>query len=370
MTEVVKRKEVFGTLKYDRETDKVTIKPNKKYKEYVEGRINHLSAPTYVGFALSYKCNLKCRHCYSNAGSKISNELSTEECFNVIDQLAKMKVFQVGFTGGEPLMKENVLDIIEYACSKKVFNVFIPTNGTLLTDRMAKALKNRGVYLVRISLDGINPATHEKFRGVRGSWKSTMNALKILKKYKIRIQLSTCVNRDNLNELDGIYNLGKKLGIHHYSIFRPMFLGRTDKNIMLTKSQYETLLKFVEKHPDVEYDDSVIVPLGKAENKLRFLGCAAARSQMGITADGFIIPCPLFKECNNVLNFEDNVRDKPIVDVWNNAKLFKGIRSIKHISGKCGGCKYLNLCGGGCRASAIFSSKSIYGPDLSCPLAD
>lgn len=370
MSEIVKRKEVFGTLKYNRETDKVTVEPNNKYNDYLAGKINYLSAPTYVGFALSYKCNLKCKHCYSNAGSKISNELSTEECFDVIDQLAKMKVFQVGFTGGEPLMRENIMDIIEYACNKRIFNVFIPTNGTLLTDKIAKALKDRRVYLVRISLDGIIPSTHEKFRGVRGSWKSTMNALRILKKYKMRIQLSTCVNRDNINELEGIYDFGKRLGVHHFSIFRPMFLGRTDENIMLAKNQYEILLRFVESYPDVEFDDSVIVPLGKAENKLGFLGCAAARNQMGITADGFIIPCPLFKECNNIIKFDDNVREKSIADVWENAKLFKDVRSIKHITGKCGNCKYLNLCGGGCRASAIFSSKDIYGPDLSCPLAD
>lgn len=370
MPEIVKRKEVFGTLNYDRKTDKVTLKPNRRYKDYLAGKINHLSAPTYVGFALSYRCNLKCRHCYSNAGRKIPNELSTEECFDVIDQLAKMKVFQVGFTGGEPLMRENILDIIEYASSKKVFNVFIPTNGTLLTDKFAKALKERGVYLVRISIDGIKPATHEKFRGVKGSWKSTMNALKILKKHKMRIQLSTCVNRDNISELSGIYDFGKNLGVHHYSIFRPMFLGRTDEKIMLTKNQYETLSRFVETHSDVEFDDSVIVPLGRAENKLKFLGCAAARNQMGITADGFILPCPLFKECGKVIKFEDNVREKSIADVWNNAKLFKDLRTINRITGKCGSCKYLGLCGGGCRASAIFSSKSVYGSDLSCPLAD
>ncbi|MCA1793422.1 MAG: radical SAM protein [Desulfobacteraceae bacterium] len=203
--------------------------------QYVE---TGLCAPVNVTWEVTYNCNLSCIHCLSDSGLKRKGELTTKESFGVIDALAAMKVFQLNIGGGEPFMRPDFLDLMDYA-HKKGMVTCISTNGTLIDRHIAKRLDNHLVY-IQVSLDGATPESNDPIRG-KGSFDKVIAALECLKERNIEISINTVLTKRSLPELDKMVDLAKAYGSKcRISRFRPSGRGK-DSWSQLNVSKEEML---------------------------------------------------------------------------------------------------------------------------------
>ena len=174
-----------------------------------------LSAPVNVTWEVTYTCNLRCIHCLSDSGPKRKGELSTDECLQVIDALAAMKVFQFNIGGGEPFMRPDFLELMDYAQQKGMVTC-ISTNGTLLDKAISRRLDNKLVY-IQVSLDGATPASNDAIRG-RGSFDKAVQALQYLRQNDIEVSINTVLTRRSFPELEQLkelaVSLAPNLGFH------------------------------------------------------------------------------------------------------------------------------------------------------------
>src|SRR5262245_59851104 len=171
--------------------------------------------PYVVSWNLTYRCNLACEHCYLDAGPAAigkhedpafsdRSELSTEQCFRVVDQIAALAPECVTIlTGGEPLLRRDILEIVRYAVSRELW-VVVGTNGVKITENLAQILKAEGVRGLALSLDARDPARHDSFRRVRGAWENTVEGAKILTLVGLPFIVQTTVGAHNREELEAI----------------------------------------------------------------------------------------------------------------------------------------------------------------------
>ncbi|MCH7781281.1 MAG: radical SAM protein [Acidobacteria bacterium] len=169
--------------------------------------------PYVVSWNLTYRCNLACEHCYLDAGGSPlveseafadRSELNTEQCKKIIDDIAAFAPEALTIlTGGEPLLRRDILAIIRYAHQKNLW-VVVGTNGVSITPTLAALLKKEGVRGLALSLDALDPATHDRFRAVQGAWKNTVRGAKILHEVGLPFIVQTTVGRHNLDEIEQI----------------------------------------------------------------------------------------------------------------------------------------------------------------------
>jgi MoaA/NifB/PqqE/SkfB family radical SAM enzyme len=166
--------------------------------QYVE---RGLSAPVNVTWEVTYACNLSCVHCLSDSGGKRSSELTTEQARKVIDAMSDNKVFQFSIGGGEPFVREDFLDLMDYAHEKGIVTC-ISTNGTMIDDEIAHRLDHKLVY-IQVSLDGATPESNDTIRG-RGSFRRALKGLECLKNRDIEVSINTVLTRLSFPELDAL----------------------------------------------------------------------------------------------------------------------------------------------------------------------
>lgn len=164
------------------------------------------------GLVLTWKCNLKCIHCYPYLPK--NNESSSKKLKSRIIQLKKEGYLFLNITGGEPLLREDFFDIIRYV-KEKGFAILISTNGTLLTKEIARKLKNLNILQLQISLFGSNKSTHERITKVKGSFEKTVAAANFLKQQGLRVIFKTTAMKENISEVYKITALAKKMNIEH-----------------------------------------------------------------------------------------------------------------------------------------------------------
>ena len=210
-----------------------------------------------IAWELTRNCNLNCLHCRARAScGPFEGELSTEECRKVLDSIASFSSPTIILTGGEPLMRDDIFDIIEYG-QKKGLRLVIAINGTLLDEAKARRMKESGIMRVSMSLDGKDAGSHDSFRGVDGSFDSVMRAAKILTTVGLPFQINTTVTRLNVNDLEEIYALVKNIGAVAWHIFLLVPVGRGEglKGEELNAKMYEDVLQWlysVEKRNELE----------------------------------------------------------------------------------------------------------------------
>ena len=307
--------------------------------------------PVMIGWSLTNRCNLQCLYCSQNSGEPDDDELSLEEIKKVIDQLSINKISVIGFTGGEPFLREDLPDILRYVNSKNI-RCQITTNGLLIAEGYPVEYLSRFIK-VRISLDSNNRDTHDYLRNRQGCYDLVLKAIDRLKKMGMQIEIVTTVSTQNVDELDEIIEFIKTLNIDQWSVsvFCPTGRGHEISTWLLSKEQYKEVsekLWKVKKEVNflvkTDIPQLVLLDKNRAESN-EFIYCAAATELLVIFPNGDLAPCfsmPLT---------EGNVRTDTIYDIWNNGRLFKSLREKNLIHGECGKCEFLNVCGG-CRAMA------------------
>jgi len=347
-----------------------------------------------VVWNMTRRCNLKCVHCYARSEDiSYDNELTHDQSIAMIDDLASFGVPVLLFSGGEPTVHPRLVEYSKYAVSKGMRAV-ISTNGTLITKKKAKLFKEIGLSYVGISLDGLEE-THDKFRGVKGSYKKAMKAIKNCQEAGIKVGLRFTINKRNVKDIPGIFDLLEEKNIPRACFYHLVYSGRgseiakedlsheeTRKVLDLimdrTKDLHDRNLPkevlTVDNHADGPYiyqrllDEDPeraaevleLLEMNEGNNSGRGIGC--------ISWDGEVYPDQFWREKSL-----GNIKDMPFSKIWTNVDnefLMKLKEKKKHVKGRCAGCRWLDICGGNFRARAESVANDPWDSDPACYLTD
>jgi radical SAM protein with 4Fe4S-binding SPASM domain len=315
--------------------------------------------PFFLGWELTLACNLKCKHCGSSASSKRPQELTLEESLAICDQFPDLLVQEVDFTGGEPLLNENWIEVASYLNKFGIISKIL-TNGLILNDDLISQMEDVNIAGIGISLDGLEN-THDMIRGYPGQFKKIMAGIELILKSKIPLTIITTVNALNINEVSEIYTQLRTIGVLNWRV-QPIFsLGRVRDNsdLILTEQDYLTLGKFVQNlEAEVSVNGFKLLPSDSFgyftdyDNRdPPWRGCPAGLYSCGITSDGKIKGCLSLPD----KYIEGDLRKNDLWDIWNGADAFEYTRkfSSEKLGPNCRNCEKASDCQGGCSAMSI-----------------
>ena len=334
-----------------------------------------------VAWEVTRTCNLNCVHCRAAASrGSYSGELSTEKALGLIDEIVSFSRPVVILTGGEPLLRPDIYDLAAYGTSRGLRMVIAP-NGTLLDSEKAARLKACGIQRASISLDGSNRESHDRFRQVEGAFDGALRGIQHLKDAGVEFQINTTITRKNRLELPGILELAVGLGAaaHHIFLLVPTGRGKELTGEAVEGSEYEKILHWF-------YDQRERVPLQLkatcAPHYYRILrqrareegktvtprthgldamtrGCLGGIGFLFVSHVGDVQPCGYLEAlCGNVTR--RNLRE-----IWRSSPVFLKLRDFSSLTGRCGGCEYVRVCGG-CRARAFEKTGDFMAEEPLC----
>lgn len=342
-----------------------------------------MAEPFFVGWDVTSSCNLRCLHCNRAAGDKSINELSLNEVKSVIDQLAEdfEPIDHISFGGGEPLMRKDIFDILAYGIIKKKLKIRINTNGTLIDNKIAKALADSKVYHVQVSIDG-DKKTHDLIRG-RGNFDKAIRGVKLLIKEGVNTSIRMTLMNCNRKKVKSVFDLASSLHVKRFSIGRGICSGRFKehkKELYIKKEDYFSAIKEafeLARNKKIDFyctdplsifiDEKRLKEIIHKFNPAKYIGgCIAGIAQFFISATGKIYGC-------GMLDIEaGDLRKQKIREIWDNSKLFKLLRKRRDGIVKddfCSSCKFLSICGG-CQAAAYYNNKKLLTKDPFCIFRD
>ena len=319
-----------------------------------------LSAPVNVTWEVTYGCNLACVHCLSDAGRRRKGELNTEQCRQVIDTLADQKVFQFNIGGGEPLMRPDFLDLMDYAHAKGMVTC-ISTNGTLIDETVAARLDHKLVY-IQVSLDGASPASNDPIRG-DGSFAKAIRALEYLRRRDIEVSINTVLTRLSFPELDRLVALAADFGAKlRVSRFRPSGRGkRSWLQLNLSRDQMIAFSQWLSEHLGVSTGDSFFSVSTEERRQLGLNMCGAGKMTCCISPEGYVYPCAFLQDSEFVAG---KLPEEDFAQIWHSAAVFATFRGLEIKS--CESCHRFDLCHGGCPAIAYHTQRKLGLPDPQC----
>ncbi len=324
-----------------------------------------LDAPICLTWELTYACNLSCVHCLSSSGRRDPRELSTAECKAVIDELERMQVFYVNIGGGEPTVRPDFWELVDYATEHHV-GVKFSTNGVKITPEIAHRLAESDYVDVQISLDGATAAVNDPVRG-SGSYDTALQAMQHLADAGFRgFKISVVMTRHNVGQLDDFAAIADRFDAQlRITRLRPSGRGADvwDELHMSPDQQRELYDWLVASGDNVLTGDSFFHLAGYGESLPGLNLCGAGRVVCLIDPVGDVYACP-FAIHENFL--AGNVRDAGgFTSVWRQSSLFTELRQPQS-GGACTSCSAYDACRGGCMAAKFFTGLPLDGPDPEC----
>jgi mycofactocin radical SAM maturase len=324
-----------------------------------------LDAPICLTWELTYACNLQCSHCLSSSGQRDPRELSTAQCQAVIDELQRMQVFYVNIGGGEPTIRPDFWQLLEYAVDRRV-GVKFSTNGIRITPERARKLASMDYVDVQISLDGATAGVNDRVRGA-GSYATAIRALENLAEAGFTdAKLSVVCTRENIGQLDGFKSIADSYGATlRLTRLRPSGRGADVwDDLHPLPSQQRVLYDWLIEHGDRVLTGDSFFHLSAYGQSLPGLNlCGAGRVVCLIDPVGDVYACPFAIHddflAGNIL------ADGGFQAVWQRAPLFAQLRSPQN-GGACSSCTFYDTCRGGCMAAKFFTGLPLDGPDPEC----
>ena len=322
-----------------------------------------LRAPVNVTWEITAKCNLQCRHCLSaEMRQTIADELDFKQCHAFIDELDRMEVFQINFGGGEPFLRQDFPDILDYAHSKGI-TTCVSTNGTVLDSDLVSRLSGMPLLRIQVSLDGATAATNDAIRGT-GTYNRILEGIGLLCNANIpHLSINTVVTRTNFHEIEPLCKLASDYGIHtRLSRFRPSGdAKRVWQEFHMDPAQLAWLSEFLSAHHEVLTGDSFFSITKEDRLELGMNMCGAARMTCSVLPDGSVYPCAFL--CDEPFR-SGNITRESLGGIWLHSGAFNAMRSIRVEA--CERCSRFPLCHGGCPAVAYFFAESLNHPDPEC----
>lgn len=364
------------------------------------------AVPVVIVWNYTNQCNLNCLHCHQNSGASEEKELTTEEAFTVIETLGDAGVSILTFSGGEPLVRSDIFEVIQRAHDAGMLCT-IASNGTLMTKDVVQKLKKAGITRVEIGLDGCTAQTHDFLRNTPGSFDATVKGIKNCAETGFdEICTTMTLHEQNINELHGIVALAEELGVTRFYLNRliPAGRGKDVINLDVTKEDKIKALEYIyDKFYDSVtngdgiqcysrgmtyygrlgyeksngqvftvsealsgYDKMWSQKFGGNVSKIvqryapGFGGCSAGVTYAGLTAGGDLLPCvPAPIKLGNLLQ-------QDLEDIWVHNELLTYMRRRDELHGTCGRCGYNAICGG-CRYTAYALNGDWLAGDPTCP---
>jgi 12,18-didecarboxysiroheme deacetylase len=340
------------------------------------------------------RCNLRCIHCYSQSNDQdYSGELTTEEGFALIDDLAQYGSPVLLFSGGEPLMRPDIYELIGHARSRGMRAV-LSTNGTLITKEVARKLKDLDLSYVGVSLDGM-PSTHDSFRGKKGAFDEAVKGLRNCKEVGIKVGLRFTINKKNVMDIPGIFLLLRDEDIPRVCFYHLVYSGRGSEIIKEdltheeTRSTVDLLMRETKKLFDEGLEKEVLTVDNHAdgvylylkmqeENHERAEDVMTLLKMNGGNSTGNGIGCVSWDGSVHADQFWrhetfGNVKDRPFSEIWTDLSnpLMAKLKDKKpHVKGRCAACKFLDICGGNFRVRAEAVHGDLWMEDPACYLTD
>lgn len=321
--------------------------------------------PVYVVWETTLACNLKCGHCGSRAGDRRSDELNTQEAFDLIDQMAALGTREITIIGGEAFLRKDWLKLVE-RISRHGILCTMQTGAYGLNEKMLRSAMDAGLGGIGVSVDGLEN-DHDKIRGRKGSYNACLNALRVAKELGMVTSANTQINTISYQYLREVFDVVADAGISHWQLQWTVAMGNAADNDDVLLQPYlvkPVMDEVAEIFKHAQTIDITVRPgnnigyFGKHEVLWRggqggghYAGCPAGHNAIGIEADGTIKACPsLPKERYS----GGNIRDLTLKDMWHNSPelAFNRNRSTEQLWGHCKGCMYSNVCRGGCTWTA------------------
>jgi radical SAM protein len=343
------------------------------------GGLNYDDTPFLAIWEVTQSCDLACKHCRAAAQPLAHpDELTNAEGKALIDQIAAMQVPIFVFTGGDPLKRKDLFELIRYAADRGVHVAVTPSATPLLTRDAIFKMKEAGLVRLGISLDGSTPEIHDAFRGLPGAWARTIQAIEWANEAGIPIQVHSTISRHNANDLDNLCKLFERLAIVMWNVFFLVPVGRGQLTDLLSGEEFETVFgkiyelsqrvnfqiktteamhyrRYLLQHnlqerrighghphaPAKQYEPGTPTTDANARN----MGWATRRVNDGkgfmfISHVGNVYPSGFLPI------HAGNVREKPLAEIYRDAPIFKALRDTSRLEGKCGACEYKEICGG------------------------
>jgi 12,18-didecarboxysiroheme deacetylase len=347
-----------------------------------------------VVWNVGQRCNLKCLHCYSQSQNReYSGDLSTEEGRALIEDLARFGAPVILFSGGEPLIRKDLLGLAQLAIDKGMRAV-ISTNGTLLTKKIARELKRIRLSYVGVSLDGMRQ-THDRFRGVKGAFDAALNGIRNCRDSGVKVGLRFTINRWNASDILEIFELLEKEGIPRVCFYHLVYAGRGSQLMKEDLDHRETrkvVDRIMEQTRDLHERNKAVEVLtvdNHADGPYLYLrmlreGSSRAAEVLELlhmnegNSSGVGIGCVSWDGSVHADQFWrhysfGNVRQRPFSEIWMDRSeplMAKLKEKKKHVKGRCAPCRWLQVCAGNFRVRAEAVTGDLWAPDPACYLTD
>jgi len=339
--------------------------------------------PKWIAWEVTGRCNLACVHCRAKAGADCAtDDFTTAEARSLIDDIASFSNPVLVLSGGEPLLRPDIFALARHGADRGL-RMGLATNGTLVTDEVCGRIKDSGIRIVSLSLDGATAEVHDDFRRQAGAFAGATAAAAALRRRGIEFIVNSSFTKRNQADIPAVCRLAKSLGARAWYLFMvvPAGRGREIQDELIGREDYEDILDW---HYRMERDETemlvrpicaphyyrVVRQKAKAEGtalKRRSLtfstggakGCVCAQNIAFIDHRGDVQPCSYFPVSAG------NVKTKSLREIWRGSELFLSLRDFGAYKGRCGACEYLKVCGG-CRARAEVLSGDPLGEDPLC----
>ena len=342
--------------------------------------------PFIAIWEVTQACDLACIHCRASAQpERHPMELSTEEGKNLIDQIAAMNVPVFVLTGGDPLKRPDLFDLIDHARQKRVHVSLTPSATPLLTREVVARLKDAGLARLAVSMDGASAETHDAFRGMQGSFARTLDAVRWANDAGLPVQINTTFSRRNIGEMDELVALMGTLKIALWSVFFLVPTGRGKLNDLLSAEEFEAVFaKIYALSKNAAFD----IKTTEAQHYRRFVlqqkvvgrkaglqprepekatdavgraprGLNDAKGFVFVSHTGDVFPSGFLPVAAG------NLRRQRLSAIYRESPLFMDLRDTAKLEGKCGVCEFKEICGGS-RARAYALSGNPHGEEPCC----
>ncbi len=323
--------------------------------------------PSLISWNLTKKCNLRCPHCYLEAGRPAARELTTAECLALLDEMHALGTEMLILTGGEPLLRKDIYEIARSASEKGMW-VVMGTNGVLLTEQVARKMIECGVRGVGISIDSADAARHNRFRGGPNAWQYAVRALEICRAHGLEVLVQTTVMEENYDEIPALLDFARDRGAWAFNLYFLVQTGRGQHLSDLSPERTEAMLARLVDLQDAYRPmlvrskcapqfKQIAYALGKGG--LESGGCMAGTQYCRITPEGDVTPCPYMTVVAG------NVLEEGFTEIWQTAPVLQALRDRARLKGRCGACEFNELCGG-CRCRAYAATGDYLQEDPAC----